>query len=275
LKEKENIETIRDVYEVEEYNISSVNIPKKEPFTLDSIPHIWMNIVEGETINTLIKRNDEINCRKIVPIFKKLLLHWFLTGVFKDGRFHADIHGGNVIVKNSNEKLLLTLIDFGNCSTLRENEQKAILKTIKKHYEIVKLIRDGCFCRKAKKEDVKECIEELLKVFIELCKFETNEEKFKKISENMYIFYTVHPRRQFYGTMTSILINNQDNLGSLVFSPFSEFIKGIFIIEKTWETLIKCANMMEEHKNIIEVIYDQVKTLPYLEQIKLWYKTKF
>ena len=164
LKEKENIETIRDVYEVEEYNISSVNIPKKEPFTLDSIPHIWMNIVEGETINTLIKRNDEINCRKIVPIFKKLLLHWFLTGVFKDGRFHADIHGGNVIIKNKNDKLVMTLIDFGNCSTLRENEQKAVLKTIKKHYEIVKLIRDGYFCRKASKEDIKDCIRELLKI---------------------------------------------------------------------------------------------------------------
>ena len=52
------------------------------------------------------------------------------------------------------------------------------------------VLRDGYFCRKASKEDIKDCIRELLKTFIELCKFDTNDEKFEKITENMYIFYT-------------------------------------------------------------------------------------
>ncbi|MBQ7650925.1 MAG: hypothetical protein IJS15_08195 [Victivallales bacterium] len=47
---------------------------------------------------------------------------WFENGIFGDGFMHGDLHAGNIMVSDNGA----TVIDFGNCIRLTENEQKDV-----------------------------------------------------------------------------------------------------------------------------------------------------
>ena len=69
---------------------------------------------------TLLAKAAYLNDRRnhILDVTKA----WFENALFGNGFFHGDLHGGNLMTGTDGT----TFIDFGNCSRLDENQQKAI-----------------------------------------------------------------------------------------------------------------------------------------------------
>ena len=58
---------------------------------------------------------------------QRLMQTWFSNAVFGNGKFHGDLHGGNVMVDENGQ---LTVIDFGNAPTFSDADRKSVVKLV-------------------------------------------------------------------------------------------------------------------------------------------------
>lgn len=65
-------------------------------------------------------RKRQANLQRLVEV-------WFSNALFGDGKFHGDLHGGNIMV---DDRGLLTVIDFGNAPTFSSADRKNIVKMV-------------------------------------------------------------------------------------------------------------------------------------------------
>lgn len=77
---------------------------------------IDMCVARRQLLSKAAQLNDRRN--HILDVTKA----WFENALFKNGFFHGDLHGGNLMTGRQGT----TFIDFGNCSRLSKDEQSAI-----------------------------------------------------------------------------------------------------------------------------------------------------
>ena len=93
---------------------TEVNGKTKTVYKADSV--IDMCVARRQLLAKAAQLNDRRN--HILNITKA----WFENALFKNGFFHGDLHGGNLMTGIEGT----TFIDFGNCSRLSKEEQSAI-----------------------------------------------------------------------------------------------------------------------------------------------------
>ncbi|MBF0359373.1 MAG: hypothetical protein HQK49_00065 [Oligoflexia bacterium] len=88
--------------------------------------HVYMDQwAKGESFKTdLIKVLPPEDTKTI----SKLIYTSLLEQIFTNGLYHADLHGGNILVDK--EKKKVNLIDFGNCNTLSNENRNKFIKLI-------------------------------------------------------------------------------------------------------------------------------------------------
>ncbi len=113
------------------YNHSEIGI--KVPELIEGLkPQEDLLIMEwaaGEPYK-IILNNPEVTAKTIETPTNKLIGFielWFERAVFGDGRFHGDLHGHNIFF--SDEKALITPIDFGNVGQLTKEDQRFLVDT--------------------------------------------------------------------------------------------------------------------------------------------------
>lgn len=65
--------------------------------------------------------------RKRQASLQRLVEVWFSNALFGDGKFHGDLHGGNIMVDDTGK---LTVIDFGNAPTFSSADRKHIVQMV-------------------------------------------------------------------------------------------------------------------------------------------------
>ena len=86
---------------------------------------ITIEWVEGIPINKLSElKNKKINIEKVI----KNLTYLFLNEAYRDGFFHADLHPGNVLIKDNGE---IALIDFGIMGRLDKKTKLYLAEILK------------------------------------------------------------------------------------------------------------------------------------------------
>ena len=73
----------------------------------------------------LVKMYRDVHKRQ--ANLQRLMQVWLSNALFGDGRFHGDLHGGNVMVDENGQ---LTVIDFGNAPTFSETDRKSVVKMV-------------------------------------------------------------------------------------------------------------------------------------------------
>ena len=66
------------------------------------------------------------SCKKKKAYLDAYTKKWVEEGIFKEGFYHGDPHAGNIMI--SDEKL--TVIDFGNCTKLTEEQQVHVTRML-------------------------------------------------------------------------------------------------------------------------------------------------
>jgi len=65
---------------------------------------------------------------ELYPIVaQKITEHWLEQAFFKTGFFHADLHQGNILMKVTDDKVQVNLLDFGMVGTLNEQQRDSVL----------------------------------------------------------------------------------------------------------------------------------------------------
>jgi len=65
--------------------------------------------------------------RKRQANLQRLVQTWFSNAIFGNGRFHGDLHGGNIMVDENGE---VTVIDFGNAPVFAQSDRKNVVKLL-------------------------------------------------------------------------------------------------------------------------------------------------
>lgn len=65
-------------------------------------------------------RRRQANLQRLVEV-------WFSNAIYGDGKFHGDLHGGNIMVDDTGK---LTVIDFGNAPTFSPKDRKRIVQLV-------------------------------------------------------------------------------------------------------------------------------------------------
>lgn len=65
-------------------------------------------------------RKRQANLQRLVEV-------WFSNAIFGDGKFHGDLHGGNIMVDAEGK---LTVIDFGNAPTFSSHDRKYVTNLV-------------------------------------------------------------------------------------------------------------------------------------------------
>ena len=81
--------------------------------------------VRQELTTSLTKTYQDV--RKRQANLQRLMQTWFSNAIFGDGKFHGDLHAGNVMVDENGQ---LTVIDFGNAPTFAEKDRKNVVKLL-------------------------------------------------------------------------------------------------------------------------------------------------
>lgn len=76
-----------------------------------------------ETRNKLLDEIERLDKRR--KCLANAASKWVEEGVFKAGYYHGDLHAGNMMI---DDKAGLTIIDFGNVTVLKEQQQKEIIR---------------------------------------------------------------------------------------------------------------------------------------------------
>lgn len=111
-----------EVYDTPRDGISSVKPIK----ALSSNSFFAMSKASGLPIYKVTTTRENV-CSKL-NLMSKLLKKWLDEALFGKGYFHGDLHGGNVIYDEQQDKL--QLIDFGNAEILSKLDRSGIIKLI-------------------------------------------------------------------------------------------------------------------------------------------------
>jgi serine/threonine protein kinase len=285
-KEKNNLLKCKDTYKYYENNILKIKcaeILEKEPFSLGGIPYFWMKVSEGETLNKILERKDKNKCKKIIPQMMKLLKIWLISSLFQESEFHVDLHPGNIIVDNDGN---ITLIDFGNCCLLNNEDRSALIKCIEWHEKVVKMVNrliykgNNNYYSKLNIFNtiklgeinqgeilfyVNKIILELTKIMkIKMLKEDFNELVYKTSTE----FYMKDSYRTLFGAMTEYMINNTNDIGIFSRSKVLEFSKGIITLDKTWMQICLLCDDENLNKDAVHVGFDQLSLFEKLQLYK-------
>ena len=82
-----------------------------------------LSFCEGISLKELIHSGAKINKNTVA----KNILEAYLKQVYENGIFHADMHAGNILVKNDGT---ISLIDFGLIAKISEKDRKAVATLI-------------------------------------------------------------------------------------------------------------------------------------------------
>ena len=117
-EKKDQIE--RDIRQEREYYGSFIAIAEDQNMALDSAKYaeLMPEVIEEKLCGLLAELKKK---KKYLDIYAR---KWTEEGMFEEGFYHGDPHDGNIMV--SDEKL--TVIDFGNCTKLTEEQQGHITR---------------------------------------------------------------------------------------------------------------------------------------------------
>ena len=117
IMEAKNLKKIR-----ENIIFDSICVPKVyENYSCNCV--LVMSFEEGISLKKIIHGNYGYNKRKIA----ENVIETYLNQVYRDGFFHADMHSGNILVK---EDLSLVLLDFGLISKIENSDRIAVATMI-------------------------------------------------------------------------------------------------------------------------------------------------
>ncbi len=285
-KEKHNLLNCKDTYKYYANNILKIKcaeILEEEPFSLGGIPYFWMKVSEGETLNKILEKKDKNKCKKIIPQMMKLLKIWLISSLFNESEFHVDLHPGNIIVDKDGN---ITLIDFGNCCLLNNEDRSALIKCIEWHEKVVKMVNrliykgNNNYYSKLNIFNtiklgeinqgeilfyVNKIILELTRIMkIKMLKEDFNELVYKTSTE----FYMKDSYRTLFGAMTEYMINNTNDIGIFSRSKVLEFSKGIITLDKTWMQICLLCDDENLIKDAVHVGFDQLSLIEKLQLYK-------
>ncbi|MCY6489254.1 serine/threonine protein kinase [Leptolyngbya sp. GGD] len=89
-----------------------------EFFQEQGMPCLVMTYVQGETLNQLIRRREQLPEGEAVQCFRQLATA--LQFVHQAGLIHCDVHPGNIMLRQAGDPVL---IDFGSAKTLQPSTQ--------------------------------------------------------------------------------------------------------------------------------------------------------
>jgi ubiquinone biosynthesis protein len=101
---------------------TSVHLPKSY-CEFSNKQCLVLSFCEGLSLNVLIHSGAKINKNTVA----RNILEIYLKQVYENGIFHADMHSGNILVKNDGT---ISLIDFGLIATITEQDRKAVATLI-------------------------------------------------------------------------------------------------------------------------------------------------
>lgn len=246
LEEKSNSEKASKIYKINNYlTIAAVTNASNLP-----LPFSVMDVAKGQSLSGLV-RNDPTSLCDLEESIKKLVNLWFTNTILRNGFFHADLHPGNIFIDLKNKHKKITLIDFGDCSTLSVGQQCSLISLINLHAQMLK----------AKNEEKrKEPAINFIKISKRLCKIELNEEQFQKIVSYIINHYNLDVRDSF-SELIAGLLETIDNGGNCTIGSISEFAKGLSHLEGLWAIVVK--NCKGNRKsNLIELVSDAIYSSP-------------
>lgn len=116
--EAKNLETIRRNVILDD----GVKIPKIF-LEYSNAQMLVMSYEKGISIKEIINGKTNYNRRKIA----ENIIYLYLKQVYRDGIFHADMHAGNILVKDD---LTLVLLDFGLICKIDNTDRRAVATMI-------------------------------------------------------------------------------------------------------------------------------------------------
>lgn len=87
-----------------------------------------MNLAEGKPLSQLLKEKSGLQAPKATAKSMAILIAaWIDQALLESGKFHADLHSGNIFVSKNG---LITLIDFGMIDTLLDEDRDLVVYSI-------------------------------------------------------------------------------------------------------------------------------------------------
>jgi hypothetical protein len=230
----------------ETYGTFSQRIQTIFPFDvwMTDIPIMTMSVASGTSLHSVIKSNNEKVCRNIIPTFRDLIYLWTLKALFTTpGYAHVDLHPGNIMIDVSS--LTLTLIDFGNFIHVQKKIQHPIISIIYFHNKIIKNVVNG--------NNIFRHIDKIAVHVGKLCNIRIN----SSIKDPLFNYYQ-RDNHDSVGDMLQVVIDNLETVGDCAKGEVTEFVKGLQLLERTWNSLCRVAKVKK--MSTMNVFTEKLKT---------------
>jgi hypothetical protein len=268
--EESNMNLGHSIYESAKENIHTIT-PFKYTFPTDynkePFPCIIMSTAPGVSLKSIISNKRNINVhtyQDLIELFKKLIIKWIFNGLITNGYAHLDLHPGNLMVNIVNDVPSITLVDFGNFIKVSKKTQCKILKILLIFYKIIYMVKNEVKIKESKYESVAKDILNNIKVLCEL-EDDINKDLIVKI-----VAFFKSDKYSSFNSLFDIIIENLTSLGACSNNDVFELIKGIGMLESTWEMLCKSSQIQQN--TFIEVIVYELTQLSAKNKFKVLFK---
>ena len=261
-----------------------------------------MKYVKGISLNNIFNNIENYSINYITKLFKLFIdmsTAWFIEGLFESRFFHADLHPGNIIITDPrDETIKFTLIDFGNCDSMTDNEINVFLNVLKQHNKIINIldyIEDKQRLMKSnwkyyyyvkeylgyyfpyllknttEYDIVNKYLVDIIKI-IQKLGFKLSGKKIEKLTDKILEFYKTSPNKKSFGAFWERIIDSVDDLGNFGNSKIIVFVRGLVVLEKT-SMFFKDHCDINNKLSVVDIIIENIyKKLNFINKIKIWYK---
>lgn len=215
-------------------------------------PIIWMDMAEGETLDLYIKRvkrsgrKGQAKIKKIMTTIAKLAVHMLVEP--RSSLVHADLHPGNILVKDDGEEIRVSIIDVGLGTEIDSDLQQAIQRLIRvmvgyldvgekadleRLFGDIDALKSALGLTKVSEEQGRQWIRMLLRVFEDLAGDKWPEEKIRTAEERIWDVIT--REGQGFQAKISDLMNIARDAGVYVPRQFYYVMRMFGVMDYIWK----------------------------------------